>query len=144
MLNLKKYITTLTAAALVLGGMQSLAAATHSKGSGYQKADVLKVPSNDSNFNKILSSKKVVIVDFYAEWCNPCRRFLPVFEQVAREMKGSVTFVKVNVDHLPNIRKKYQAASIPTIILFKDGKEIERRVGGCDAKTLKAFINTAL
>jgi thioredoxin 1 len=141
MLKLNNYITAaLITTILILSGTETYAATTRSSD---QKSEIYKVPSNESNFNKIITSQKIVVVDFYADWCNPCRRLQPVFEQVAREMKGSVTFVKINVDQFPNLKKKYHASPIPTVILFKDGKEIQRRVGACDARTLKSFISGA-
>lgn len=98
---------------------------------------------DDSNFEATIANG-VTIVDFYAEWCPPCRKFGPVFEQVAKEMSGTLTFAKANVDSIPKNSKKYQVASIPCIILFKDGKEVKRRVGVSDAATLKEFIQSAL
>ena len=102
-----------------------------------QHAHVVKL--DDSNFEKTIE-RGVVIVDFYADWCKPCQRFIPIFNEVAAGMSGTLTFGKLNVDNAPKTVQKYGISSNPTLILFKDGKEVKRQTGFCDAKTLNAFI----
>lgn len=84
--------------------------------------------------------KGVVVVDFYADWCAPCRSFAPTFEQVAKEMAGKAQFGKMNVDQV----KKYNVTSIPTVIVFKDGKEFKRHVGGGNPQQIRDLVNSAL
>lgn len=98
---------------------------------------------SDSNFADKISSG-IVIVDFYADWCGPCQRLGPIYVKVAEEMKNSLTFYKINIDrsHLAVEAKNIQY--LPTLVIFKDGKEVARRVGGCNETQLKDFISTNL
>lgn len=79
-------------------------------------------------FKKILSENKKVVVDFYADWCGPCKMMSPMFEAAATEVKD-VVFVKLNVDELQSIAQEFEISSIPTMILFKDGKLFEQSSG---------------
>jgi len=98
---------------------------------------------NDSNFENAISDG-IVVVDFYADWCPPCRKFGPVFEEVAEELEGAALFGKVNVDNGRQAAGNHNVSSIPTIIIFKDGKEIKRRTGGADAATFRAWVESVL
>ncbi len=85
---------------------------------------------NPQNFEETLkSADKPVLVDFWAEWCAPCRMFGPIFERAAEKLDGSAVFAKVNVDESEAIALKYSVMSIPTVILFKNGVEAARRTG---------------
>ncbi|NGX62976.1 MAG: Thioredoxin [Candidatus Anoxychlamydiales bacterium] len=97
---------------------------------------------NDSNFAKEIE-KGVALIDFFAQWCGPCRMLAPVLEEVSDEMKDKATFGKVDIDKQVKLATQYQVTSIPTLILFKDGKEVDRIVGLKDAKALKEFIEKA-
>jgi len=88
--------------------------------------------------------KGVALVDFWASWCGPCRMLGPVVEQLADEMKGSLKVGKVNVDEQPELSEKFEVASIPTILLFKDGKVIANRVGAANKDALKEWINSSI
>lgn len=79
-------------------------------------------------FKKVLSENKKVVVDFYADWCGPCKMMSPMFEAAATEVKD-VVFVKLNVDELQSIAQEFEISSIPTMILFKDGKLFEQSSG---------------
>ncbi len=80
-------------------------------------------------FNSIINSKKPVLVDFYADWCAPCKMVGPILKRVKDELKENVRIIKVNVDKNPAIATKYQIRNIPTLILFKDG-EVKWKVAG--------------
>ena len=84
----------------------------------------------DDEFQKeVLDSKGLVLVDFWAEWCGPCRQLGPVLEEVSKEMGDTVKFCKMNVDEAPNTAAQFGIRSIPTMFLFKDGKQIDVKVG---------------
>jgi len=84
--------------------------------------------------------KGTTLVDFYADWCGPCRMLAPVLEKVSKEMQGKAVVAKLDIDHAQRIASTYQVTSVPTMILFKDGKEVGRLVGLRDADTVKEFI----
>jgi thioredoxin 1 len=97
---------------------------------------------NDTSFEaEVLKASGLVLVDFWAEWCGPCRQLGPVLEDLAGEMKGKVKIVKANVDQSPTIAGQYGIRSIPTLILFKDGQPIETKVGGLPKQALAAWLN---
>jgi thioredoxin 1 len=100
-------------------------------------ASVLEIKGE--NFVDAISSGNVV-VDFYADWCGPCKKLAPVFAKLSDEMEDSVIFVKLNVDYAGDSLNSYKIKSIPTVILFKDGKEVARNVGYMDMKTMRNFI----
>lgn len=84
----------------------------------------------DINFNKeVLETELPVLVDFWAEWCSPCKLAEPVIEELAGEFEGKIKVGKLNVDENPQTGQKYGILSIPTVIIFKDGKEVGRRIG---------------
>ena len=87
--------------------------------------------------------KGLVLVDFYADWCGPCRMMTPVLEKVAQEESGKVVIAKVDIDSAQSIAGNFQVTSVPTLILFKEGKVVGRLVGLRDAATIKQFISTA-
>ncbi|MCJ7465610.1 MAG: thioredoxin [Maribacter sp.] len=82
-----------------------------------------------SSFNKIVSSKGLVLVDFSAEWCGPCKTLGPILKQVKDELKDSLKIVKIDVDKNPSLSEKYQVRGVPTMVLFKEGKQIWRQSG---------------
>ena len=85
---------------------------------------------SSENFEKeVLNSEEPVLVDFYADWCGPCKMMAPVVESLAAELQGRAKVGKINVDENQDLAMEYNVMSIPTLIIFKDGKEIKRFVG---------------
>ncbi len=93
---------------------------------------------------RVLESKGVVMVDFWAPWCGPCRMVAPVVDELAEEYKGRVTFMKLNTDDNQDIAVRYQVMGIPTLIFFKDGKVVSKLVGAQSKKTFKEKIEELL
>ena len=103
--------------------------------------DNIKLLAEDS-FNKDIQHG-VVLVDFYADWCGPCRMMTPVLEKVAEDVKGKAIIGKLDIDKAQMIASQFQVTSIPTLILYKEGKEVGRIVGLRDAVAVKNFIEGA-
>lgn len=82
----------------------------------------------------------VVLIDFYADWCGPCRMIAPVLEDLATEFAGRASIVKINVDHAQGSASKFGITSIPTLVVLKNGKEVQRVVGVRDAEFLRGMI----
>lgn len=97
----------------------------------------------DDNFLKEIE-KGVTLVDFFATWCGPCRMLTPIIEEVAKHFEGKAIIAKVDIDSEQKTAADYQVTSVPTLILFKDGKEINRLIGLRDAEAIKEFISAVL
>ena len=100
----------------------------------------------DDNFQtEVLDTDQVVLVDFWAEWCGPCRMVGPVVDQLAEEYKGKAKVGKVNVDHQPQTSMKYNVRSIPTLLFIKNGEVVDKHVGTANkqqlAQKLEAHMN---
>ncbi|WP_297889050.1 thioredoxin [Sulfurihydrogenibium sp.] len=96
---------------------------------------------NESNFDQeVLNSDVPVLVDFWAPWCGPCRLIAPIVEEIAEEMAGRAKVVKVNTDENPNLAMKYGIRAIPTIMVFKNGRVVDTRVGVQPKEVLKALL----
>jgi thioredoxin 1 len=90
---------------------------------------------SDADFEKeVLQSAEPVLVDFFAEWCGPCKAMAPALEQVAADMKGKVKVAKLDVDQNPEVTQKYTIQAMPTLMIFKDGKKVAERVGALTQK----------
>lgn len=99
-------------------------------------------PVSDKDFAaEVVDSNETVLVDFWAEWCGPCKNLMPIIEEVAQEMHGKVKVVKVNIDESPEAPSKYGVRGIPTLMLFKGGKVIDTRVGGMPKAQLTDWIS---
>lgn len=101
----------------------------------------MKIKFDSENFEKeVLKSEKPVLVDFYADWCGPCNAMAPVIEELATELDGKAKIGKINVDDNPDIAVEYNVMSIPTLIIFKNGKEEKRLVGLRDKEELLSLF----
>jgi len=98
---------------------------------------------DDKNFTKLIANG-LILVDFFADWCGPCRMMTPVINTLADEMKGKVSFAKLDIDASQKTTQQFQVTSIPTLILFKNGQEVERVVGLRDPDSLKKMIEAHL
>ncbi len=98
---------------------------------------------NDTNFKKeVLETNKVVVVDFWAPWCNPCLTLAPTFEKLSLEFKDKAKFAKLNVQDNDGLSQKYGIRGIPCIVVFKEGKEIGRVVGAFPENAFKEKLNS--
>lgn len=97
----------------------------------------------DAEFDgAVLGSSEPVLVDFWAEWCGPCRMLSPVLDELSTELAGRVTIAKVNIDQNPEAPTKYNVRAIPTLILFKDGKPVATKSGALPKGQLKEWIES--
>ena len=92
---------------------------------------------NDENFGDFVAKHKVALVNFYANWCGPCQAMKPVIDELAGEMKGKVSFAKANIDQASASASKYGIMSIPTLMIFKNGKMMDRLVGALPKDMIK-------
>ena len=100
---------------------------------------------DDRNFDmEVLKSDIPVIVDFWAEWCMPCKMFGPIFEETSEDYKGKVKFVKASTEEAPEAAQKYSIMSIPSILFFKDGEEVRREMGMMAKDRLKEAVDKML
>jgi thioredoxin len=103
------------------------------------------VHTNDSDFEAdVINSDKPALVDFWAEWCGPCKMIAPLLSEAADEYADKMSIVKLNVDQNPNIAQKFGIRSIPTLILFKDGAVQAQKLGAMSKSQLTEFLDTNL
>jgi thioredoxin 1 len=100
---------------------------------------------SDADFeSEVLKSSDPVVVDFWAEWCGPCRQIAPALEEIAGSLNGRVKIVKLNVDENPHTASKYGVMSIPTLMIFKNGEMASRQVGAAPRQKLEQWITASV
>jgi thioredoxin 1 len=101
--------------------------------------------TNDQNFKTdVLDAKQPVLVDFWAEWCGPCKAIAPSLEELSEEMASKLKIVKINVDENPSISQTYSIRSIPALMIFKDGKKISEKMGALPKSALQSWVNDTI
>jgi thioredoxin 1 len=101
--------------------------------------------TNDQNFKTdVLDSKQPVLVDFWAEWCGPCKAIAPSLEELSDEMANKLKIVKINVDENPSISQSYSIRSIPALMIFKDGEKISEKMGALPKSALESWVNETI
>jgi len=102
-------------------------------------------PVTDESFaTDVLQAKGAVLVDFWADWCGPCKAIAPALEEIGAEYAGKLTIAKVNIDENPVTPNNYAVRGIPTLILFKDGKPVSTKVGAAPKSVLKQWVASSL
>ena len=100
---------------------------------------------NEKSFEtEVVNSELPVLIDFWAEWCGPCKEIAPILDEINNEMDDKIKIVKINIDKNPNIPNKYGVQSIPTLIIFKKGEIIGTKVGACLKSELISWIETVI
>ena len=100
---------------------------------------------NEKSFeSEVVNSELPVFIDFWAEWCDPCKEIAPILDEINNEMDDKIKIVKINIDKNPNIPNKYGVQSIPTLIIFKKGEFVGTKVGSCLKSELISWIKTVI
>ena len=105
--------------------------------------NILHVSDNDFD-DRVLKSEGPVLVDYWAEWCGPCKMIAPILDKIASEYEGRLTVVKINIDDNPGTPQKYGVRGIPTLMLFKNGEVEATKVGALSQSQLTAFLDSSL
>lgn len=105
----------------------------------------MAIAVNDTNFEEVvLKAEQLVLVDFWAEWCGPCKMMLPIVEELSKEFEGKIIVAKVDVDGNPGTAAKFGIRNIPTILFFKNGNVVDKQVGAVPKNALIDKINAQL
>jgi len=104
----------------------------------------VKINGMNAKFNEIINGNDLVLVDFYAEWCGPCKMMSPILQEVKTNLKESVKIIKINVDQHQDLASHFMVRGVPTLMLFKTGKMLWRQSGVLSSKDLTATITTHL
>ena len=103
------------------------------------------VKVSDASFqNDVLNSKKPVVVDFWAEWCGPCRMIAPALEELSNEMGEKITIAKINIDENPGVPQKYGVRGVPTLMIFSQGQVAATKVGALPKSKIKEWIEGSI
>ena len=105
---------------------------------------VNQISSSEQFEQEVLNSSNPVFVDFWAEWCGPCRMVSPVVEELSQEYEDKVDFVKINVDDNGDLAQKFNVFSIPTLAIFKNGQVVSQKVGAATKESFKTMIDSSL
>ena len=98
----------------------------------------------NSNYEELIASGKPVVIDFWAEWCGPCRMVAPLIDELSKEYEGQVTIGKCDVDNYDDVAAKFSIRNIPTVIFIKDGKVVDKQVGATTKAALEAKVKALL
>ena len=107
-------------------------------------SNVIEVQNKDDFINKVLNSEKPVLVDFWAEWCGPCKAIGPALEEIAGEKLDSLSIVKLNIDENPLTPQKYNVRGIPTLLIFKNGEVVAEKMGALPKSQLESWIDQSV
>ncbi len=102
----------------------------------------MSIEVNSQNFDQLTSSDKPCLIDFWAEWCGPCRMLSPIINELSEELADKITICKCNVDDNMSIAEKFKVMSIPTLIIFHKGKLVDQHIGGSSKNALKEWIES--
>ena len=108
------------------------------------KYNIMALEITDVNFDELLQGKKPLVIDFWAEWCGPCRLLTPLIEELSKEYKDKISIGKLDVDSNPEICNKYGIRNIPTVLFFKNGEIVDKQVGAVPKNILVDKINAML